>query len=273
VITTNPIRDAQDRLDTLLSNLDELCGLFGDVSEQVAVVRNFGEYRAARQSGRHAAFIGIQGGSAIDVDLSALDRLPPDLVLRITLVHMTSSRIGGTSSPFRLAESGLSPFGHQLVERMNEKRILVDLAHISRRGFWDVVAAHDPRLPLIVTHTGVCGVHEHWRNLDDAQLRAVAESGGTVGIIYHAAFLGDRLWNGRAESVVRHLEHVVRTVGDDHASLGSDWDGSIVTPRDMPTCLELPRLVQIMLDRGWHSDRIAKILGGNFLRVLRAIRG
>jgi membrane dipeptidase len=62
-------------------------------------------------------------------------------------------------------------------------------------------------------------------------------------------------------------------VGEDFASLGSDWDGAIVTPRDMPTCLELPRLVQIMLDRGWSETRIQKILGGNFLRTLRHLRG
>src|SRR6185503_3071213 len=132
--------------------------------------------------------------SALDRDLSTLDRLPQDLVLRVTLVHMTNSRIGATSSPLKFFDYGLSPFGHQLVERMNEKRILVDLAHISRRGFWDTVAAHDPRLPLIVTHTGVSGAYDHWRNLDDDQIRDVAESGGTIGVIYHAAYLGDRLW-------------------------------------------------------------------------------
>lgn len=273
VITTNPLRDADDRLATLLSNLSQLTACFEDVSAEFAVVRNFNEYRAARAQKRHAAFIGIQGGNALDRDLDALDALPQDLVLRITLVHLSSSRIGATSSPLKRYDYGLTPFGHEFVERLDEKRILVDLAHISRRGFWEAVHVHDPRLPLIVTHTGVCGVYDHWRNLDDRQLRAIADSGGTIGIMYHAPFLGDRPWNGRAESVVRHLEHVVRTVGDDHASLGSDWDGAIITPRDMPTVLELPRLVQLMLDRGWQPERIRKILGGNFLRVLRAIRG
>ena len=78
--------------------------------------------------------------------------------------------------------------------------------------------------------------------------------------------------HGRAESIVAHLQHVVDTIGDDHAALGSDWDGAIFTPRDMPTCLELPRLVDRMLARGWSADRIRKILGGNFLRALGALR-
>ncbi len=193
-------------------------------------------------------------------------------MLRATLVHLTSSGIGATSSPLKLRDGGLTPLGVELVKRIEAAGIFVDLAHISKRGFADAVREHDRSRPLLVTHTGVSGVHEHWRNLDDDQLRAIADSGGTVGVMYQAAFLGDPAWDGRATSVADHLEHIVRTVGEDHASLGSDWDGAIVTPRDMPTCEELPLLVQILLDRGHSDTRIRKILGGNFLRVLASVR-
>ena len=124
-----------------------------------------------------------------------------------------------------------------------------------------------------MTHTGVSGVHRHWRNLDDAQLRAIARTGGVVGIIYHSPYLGDPIWAGRVETVVQHLEHVRDTLGDDFPALGSDWDGFIVTPRDMPTCLELPRLVDCMLRRRWRAEAIQKALGANFLRALRELRG
>jgi membrane dipeptidase len=156
---------------------------------------------------------------------------------------------------------------------MNALRIGVDLSHISKEGFWDAVEASDPGVPLLVTHTGVEGAHRHWRNLDDDQLRAIADSGGTIGVIYQSTFLGDPLRRGRAESVVRHLEYIVETVGEDHASLGSDWDGAISPPRDLITPVELPRLVDIMLRRGWGAERIQKILGRNFLRVVAALRG
>jgi membrane dipeptidase len=91
--------------------------------------------------------------------------------------------------------------------------------------------------------------------------------------MFHSTFLGDGWFSGKAESIVRHLEHIVKVAGEDFASLGSDWDGSIVTPRDMRTCLELPKLVQIMLDRGFDPERVRKILGGNFLRSLELLRG
>ena len=113
----------------------------------------------------------------------------------------------------------------------------------------------------------------HWRNVDDEQLRAVANTGGTVGVMYQSSFLGEPTWGGRAEAVVRHLAHIVETVGEDFASLGSDWDGAILPPRDLKSPLELPRLVERMLRRGWNPERIQKILGGNFLRVVAAVRG
>ncbi|HEY5376930.1 MAG TPA: membrane dipeptidase, partial [Polyangiaceae bacterium] len=189
------------------------------------------------------------------------------------LVHLSSSRIGSTSSPMRLSDTGLSAFGSQMVELLNERKVLVDLAHISERGFWTACEAHAKDVPFVVTHTGVSGVHPHWRNLDDAQIQAVARSGGVVGIMYHAPFLGDRPWNGRVDTIARHLEHVWRVAGEDTPALGSDWDGSIITPRDMPTCLELPRLVAALMARKIPERAIQKMLGQNFLRVVRQVRG
>lgn len=272
VITTNPLGDARDREATFFDNLAELTALLESPEAGARVVRSAAEYRAARAQGLHAAFIGVQGGNALGHSLDAIDRVAPGLVLRVTILHLTSSRLGHTSSPLG-GSLGLTPFGKDYVRRLNGRKILVDLAHISRAGFWDAVDAHERGTPLVVTHTGVSGVFSHWRNLDDEQLRAVADSGGTIGIMYHSQYLGDPLLRGRLETIVRHVEHVIDVAGEDHVSLGSDWDGSIVTPRDMRTCLELPKLTQAMLTRGFSESRIKKVLGLNFLRVVESVRG
>ncbi|HEY3669118.1 MAG TPA: membrane dipeptidase, partial [Polyangiaceae bacterium] len=195
VITTNPVRDAADRARAFEDNLNELERTLQLDSEHFQVVTNAREYDAARAAGKHAAFLGIQGGNALDLSLTEMARLCDGRVLRITLVHLSSSRIGSTSSPMRLRDAGLSAFGAQMVELLNERKVLVDLAHISERGFWAACEAHARDVPFVVTHTGVSGVYRHWRNLDDAQIREVARSGGVVGIMYHAPFLGDRPWN------------------------------------------------------------------------------
>jgi membrane dipeptidase len=274
VITTNPLRRSSSRAETFVENLAELRRVFATVSEQFQIVRNEREYRAARAAGKHAAFVGIQGGNALDDSPEALDLIQDDVVLRVTVVHLSSSTLGVTSSPLKAGpDRGLTARGRDFIRRLNEKRIFVDLAHISKKGFWDALEVHDKSQPLLVTHTGVSGVFEHWRNLDDDQLRAIADSGGTVGVMYQSSFLGESVLGGRAEAIVRHLEHIVKTIGADHASLGSDWDGAIVPPRDLCTCLELPRLVHLMLDRGFDPSDVQKILGQSFLRVVRELRG
>jgi len=272
VITTNPfVPGAQNRARLFRRNLDRLKDRIAAASDDLSLVTNTAEYRAARRDGKHGAFLGVQGGNAIDAP-GALEDLD-ETILRITVVHLSNSSLGTTSAPAPGGDTGLTARGRDFVRGLNHKKIFVDLAHISPRGFWDALEVHDRSQPVLVTHTGVKGVFEHWRNIDDDQLRAVADLGGTVGVMYQSSFLGDDYWGGKASSIVDHLAHIVATVGEDHASLGSDWDGAICPPRDMPTCLELPRLVQLMLARGWSDTRIRKVLGENFLRVVRDLRG
>jgi membrane dipeptidase len=272
VITTNPLRTTRGRALALAKNLAAIEGELDAYPSDIRRVSTYAEYRSARDNGLHAAFVGIQGGNAITPDFAPLEALEARRLLRITLTHLTSSWLGETSAPLGSAR-GLGARGPELVHLLNQKRIFVDLAHINRLGFFEALEAHDTSLPPIVTHTGVSAVHKHWRNLDDEQIRAIADRGGTLGIMYHTPFL-DRTW-GRAslDVVCAHIEHVKAKVGDDFVSLGSDWDGAIVTPKDMPTCLELPRLIQALLDRRWSPQSIQKLLGGNFLRVLRELRG
>jgi membrane dipeptidase len=254
VISTNPARSARGRRRAFEKNLRHLQTLLGN-APGITHVRTAAEFRAARAAGDHAAFIGIQGGNALDDGIEALDLIADGSVLRVTLMHLTSSRLGASSAPGSSRTAGLTDFGKAYVERLNELRVGVDLAHISRPGFFDAVEAHDKTQPLFVTHTGLAGVYEHWRNITDEQLRAVADTGGTVGV------------------VVDHLAHIVDTVGEDHASIGTDYDGAITPPKDLPGLWALPRVVQEMLDRGWSDVRIRKILSSNALRVIEALRG
>lgn len=272
-IVTNPFRRRRRRPDVFWRNLARLREIIQAQGETLALVSSHQEYVAARAAGKVGCWLAIQGGNALDRDLEDLARIPDNCVSRITLVHMLRSTLGSSSSPWAGKDRGLTDLGREYVQRCNQQRILVDLAHISRRGFFDAVQVHHKALPLAVTHTGVDGVHPSWRNLDDEQIRAVAATGGVVGIIFHSLYLDGSLLRGcRAECIVDHMAHVIKVAGEDHVALGSDWDGFIVTPRDMKTVLELPVLVQAMLQRGWSGERVKKILGGNYLRMMRELR-
>lgn len=116
----------------------------------------------------------------------------------------------------------------------------------------------------MVSHTGVLGAFEHWRNIDDDQLRAVADLGGCVGVIFCPRFLG----GDGLEPVVRHLQHILDVCGEDAPALGSDWDGFIVPTDSLSDVTKVPLLTDALLDAGIEERIVTKVLRANALRVL-----
>ena len=271
-IATNPLRRGSRRLPLTLRNVERIRRDLARHPGEARLVTRFSEYRQARDAGEMACFIGIQGGQAFQHDAKSIAAIPPE-VDRIKLVHLTNSGVGCTSSPLGRDKGGLTPRGIELVRAMNEKRILVDLAHINRAGFLHAAEVHDRSQPLICTHTGVSGVYPHWRNIDDEQVRTIADTGGVVGIMFHSGFLSkSTLRRCPAEAVVRHMEHVITVGGEGTCALGTDYDGMVIPPRGLEEITMLPRLVQAMLDRGWSAQRVRAVIGANALRMIRSIR-
>ncbi len=273
-ITTNPFRPPNNRWHTFLRNLERLQSLFLSSDGKLELVRTLSEYRAARKRGAIASMIAIQGANALEGAPNAVASVPNNVVTRVTLVHLTNSVYGVTSSPGSILQRkrGLRDRGRQLVRQLNAARVFVDLAHLHADGFWDAVEEHDASLPLIVTHAGVDGVLPHWRNLDDAQIKAIADSGGTIGIIFHRGFLRAKGGPRDGRLAVNHMQHVIDLVGEDYVSIGSDFDGMISPPAEIASAATYPRLVQHMLDRKWSTERIVKVLGENFLRSFGQLR-
>ena len=272
-ITTNPFRSASARWRVFQQNWKGFQRLVERSQGQLELAPTFAAYQSARAAGAHAVVLSVQGANAFEgAPNGMLDA--PDEVVRATLVHLTTSKLGETNSPLRKASRirGLTDLGRRFVEQMNERRIFVDLAHIHPRAFADAYEVHDKSQPMLSTHCGVDGVLPHWRNLDDAELKQIADTGGVIGIIFAVNFLRRRGGPGDGAMIVEHMEHVARVAGDDAVAVGSDYDGAIVPPHDLAGGETYPRLVQHMLDRGWSTERIQKALGANFLRAFETLR-
>jgi membrane dipeptidase len=275
-ITTNPFRTAAGRWATFQKNLAALKNVVETSSGYLKLARNVTEYQEAKAAGAHAVFVAVQGGNCFDESAGYLAAVPDQQVIRVTVIHLTNSDLGTTSTPFSILRrnKGLTAKGRAYVEALNAQKVFVDLAHVHPDGFWDAVEVHDKTQPLIDTHTGVAGIRPHWRNLDDDQLKAIADTGGTVGIIYSQFFLEGEKGHKDGQMIVEHMQHVIDVVGEDFVSVGSDYDGAIVPPLELRSGGDTyPILVQRMLDRGWSEERIRKVLGGNFLRALKLLRG
>lgn len=249
-------RVIDEQIDALEENIARRPGA-------LRLVRTQEEIDACNASGAQAALLGIEGAHALEGSLERLEGFARRGVRYLGLLHFSDNEVGYPAyGRGQRDHDGLTPFGYDLVRKCESLGVIVDLAHINRRGFLDACTV--ATRPLMVTHTGVLGVYEHWRNIDDAQLRAVADTGGCIGVIFCPRFLG----GDGLDPVVAHLKHILDVAGEDAPALGSDWDGFIVPTKDLQDPRGLPLLTDAMLKAGFSERAIGKILRGNVLRVV-----
>ncbi len=246
--------------------LDALDDAMAKHPSELAWTRTGAEVRAAKAAGKIAALGGIEGGQALEGDLETIEAFSRRGVRYLGLLHFSKNAIGrpakGRGSD---ATEGLTGFGEDVVRECERCGVIVDLAHINRKGYFDALAL--ATVPPMVSHTGVLGVHEHWRNIDDEQIRALADKGGCVGIIFARKYLG----SASIDSVVDHLLHVIDVAGEDVPALGSDFDGFVVPPEGLEDVAAMPNLTVALSRRGVPPRVLEKILGANVLRVLDAV--
>jgi membrane dipeptidase len=234
------------------------------------------DVRRAKAEGKVALLIGVEGGHAIQNDLAKLDTLAALGVRYLTLTWNNGLDWAGAAAGQvdprtgqRTPSGGLSDFGRQVVRRMNELGLLVDISHVSKATFWDAIA--ESKLPVIASHSSAQALNPHVRNMDDEQLRAVARNGGVVNVNFYAAFIRT---SGKAGDpvpfsvLIDHIDHIAKVAGVDHVGLGSDFDGVSQLPEGVRDVTDLVYIAQGLLDRGYSDADVTKMLGGNMLRVM-----
>lgn len=252
----------------VLADLERMHRWCSEHPDELTFTGTAGEIQAAHAAGKIACFAGIEGAHALGGSLEHLSRFRQHGVRYLGLAHFSRNEACHPAIGWgRDDRKGLTDFGRALIDEMNRQGITVDLAHVNRKGFLE--AARRSTRPVIVSHTGAAGVYTHRRNIDDEQIRAVADRGGAVGIIFAPNFLGRGPQSRVATAVVRHILHVLRVGGENCPALGSDMDGSIPLPRDLRDVSELSRLTHLMLQAGLTERQVRKVLGLNALRVFR----
>jgi microsomal dipeptidase-like Zn-dependent dipeptidase len=207
-----------------------------------------------------AGFLGIEGAQVLEGKLENVDVLADAGFRMMSPTHFFDNEVGG--SAHGVAKGGLKALGREVIRRMEQRGMLVDLAHASPQTISDVLAM--ARQPVVVSHTGVKATCDNRRNLSDAELRGVAATGGVVGIGYwEAAVCG-----ADVSAIVRAVRHAVAVAGVDHVGLGSDFDGAVTTPFDTTG---LPLLTEGLLAAGLSEEDVAKVMGENVRRVLLAV--
>lgn len=230
--------------------------------ETLKIIRtksDLGDVLAARAAGKPliGALIGAEGGHALDGKIENLDRLYNAGFRMIGLTHFFDNELGG--SLHGEGNHGLTDFGREVVREMVRRNIIIDLAHTSPKMAAEVLEMFD--VPVVVSHTGIHSHCETTRNFKDPLMQDIAAAGGLIAIGYWADVTCDASPDGVAAAIVA----AINLVGEDHVSLGSDYDGSVETAFDTS---ELAALTDALLRQGLKDATIAKVMGGNMVRFL-----
>ena len=239
--------------------------------------RSAAEVRRAMDRGRIAAILHLEGAEAIGPDLDAL-HLFHAMGLRSLGPVWSRPTVFGHGVPFAFPGTpdtgpGLTPAGMDLVRLCDELGILIDLSHLNEKGFRDV--AKLSRRPLVATHSNAHAVTPSTRNLTDRQLRMIRDSGGMVGLNLATVFLrpdGRRSPDMGWDPVLRHLDHLIGILGENHVGLGSDFDGAMM-PQGIGDVTGLPALLAALKAHGYGKRLVAKLAWRNWVAALERTIG
>ena len=295
--------------------IDSLYAIVGRNPATMMMVTNPVQLQQAINESKLGCMVGVEGGHMIEDKVSYLDSFYKKGVRYMTLTWNNStswatSALDETRKKDSLPHKGLTPFGKEVVQRMNKMGMIVDISHVGEQTFWDAI--NTTTKPVIASHSCSHTLCPVFRNLKDDQLKAIAKNGGVVHLNFYSGFLDSSFqrraaaFNGahkkemdslknikwvnyeieewllskypsEAENLrpplsllIDHIDYIVRLIGIDHVGLGSDFDGISSAPKELRDVTAMPLITKALLKRGYSEIDIKKILGENFIRVFKA---
>ena len=244
---------------------------------QVKIVRTAAELEQCIADGTFAIELHFEGAEPLDTNGDALEVFYAAGLRSVGLTH-SRRNIFTEGVPFAFPAdpdtgAGLNDHGQELVRQLNRKKIMIDLSHITAKGFWDVAGLTDA--PLVATHSNAWNLSNSPRNLTDKMMDAIKESNGVAGLNFHVGFLRDDGANDAntpISAMVDHVAYMADKMGVEHVALGSDYDGATM-PAELKDAAGLPKLMQALADHGFSDDDLTKLAHGNWVRVLRETWG
>jgi len=295
--------------------LDSLFAIAGRNPKTMQIVYSYREIMRAIANHKLACLSGVEGGHMIEDNLDYIDSFYKRGVRYMTLswnnsTSWSTSAMDESQHAFIVTSYGLNDFGKQVVRKMNQLGMIVDVSHVGEKTFSDVIATTTK--PVIASHSSVYALCPVFRNLKDDQIKAIAKNGGVIQVNFYSEFL-DSTYGGKVDAFIKlhqnefdsiamsknsgmtagvyfsrkykneyesmrppfsvlldHIDYIVKLVGVDYVGLGSDFDGIDSAPVGLDGVEDFPKITEGLVKRGYSESDIKKILGENFLRVLKA---
>lgn len=288
--------------------IDYVEAIVGRAPDKFAVAKSTQDVQEHFAKGLISLPMGMENGSPLQSDLANLHHFYERGIRYITLAHSQANHISDSSYDLRRKWKGLSPFGKELIKEMNNLGVLIDISHVSDAAFYQAIEIS--QTPVIASHSSLRAFTPGFeRNMDDDMIKALGKNGGVIQINFGSTFVTKRAnaWSNQRsaeqkkveekfgkdseeyknfrtqfnqdnplpyatlDSVLDHIDHVVKLIGIDHVGIGSDYDGvGDSLPTDLKDVSTYPNLIQGLLNRGYNETDIGKILSDNFMRVWKA---
>lgn len=294
--------------------IDSLYAIVGRHPDKMMIVTNPMQLQQAVKQKKLGCMMGVEGGHMIEDNLDYLDAFYKRGVRYMTLTWNNSTSWATSAMDETrkkdLQHKGLTQFGKEVVRRMNQLGMIVDISHVGEQTFWDAI--NTTTKPVIASHSCVYNLCPVFRNLKDDQIKAIGKNGGIIDLNFYSGFVdsnyekNQKLFHAnhkteidslkalgkpgyeidewlaktyRTEAaalrptlnqLLNHLDYIVRLIGVDHVGLGSDFDGISSSPQGLDDVTDFPNITKSLVERGYSKKDIEKILGGNFIRVFKA---
>lgn len=312
--TGDKARNKEGFYKDAVQEIDSLKSIVKRNPSRMVIATSYRDVTRGLRRKQLVSLIGVEGGHMIENDMAKLIQLRKMGMRYLTLTwnnstSWASSAMDETLYPDSLKQKGLTNFGKEVVRKMNDLGVIVDLSHVGEQTFYDAIAT--TTRPVILSHSSVWSLCPVFRNVKDEQIKAVAKNNGVVCINFYSGFISRRwdekqkylngpgkilfdedqsntdsvtrkkMWRQFYDStldanrpslieLVDHIDHIVKLVGDDYVGIGSDYDGVGSLPIGMDDVTTYPKITDELLRRGYSKKSIKKILGGNVLRVMKA---
>ena len=270
--------------------IDSLYAIVARNKDKMMIVTNPKQLQQAVKQNKLGCMMGVEGGHMIEDNLNYLDALYKRGARYMTLTWNNSSSwatsaFDETRKKDSLPHKGLTDFGKQVVKKMNELGMIVDISHVGEQTFWDAIQTTTK--PVIASHSCVYNLCPVPRNLKDDQIKAIGKNGGVIHLNFYSGFIDSNYNRGKTaflqkhkqeveayrpdlSQLLNHLDYIVKMIGIDHVGLGSDFDGIESAPRPLDDVTSFPLITKALTERGYSKKDIEKILGRNFIRVFKA---
>lgn len=235
-------------------------------SDDIVLIKDYDDIKLASQRNKLGAILAVEGADGV-FDLSALRNLYRLGVRMLSLTWNNRNHLADGVGEV-IANGGLTKAGRDLIKEMNNLHMIIDVSHINKKGFWDIIRYSSQ--PILASHSNANSICRHPRNLDDEQLHAIAAKNGLVGINFCPIFLTKNK-KSEIKDIIKHIDYIKDLIGSNYISLGTDFDGIMTTPEGMEDVSNLTRLQEELIKYGYSESEIKKIFYKNYLNFLEKI--